>query len=195
MPILQLIDYIPGQPVPAGKAAVDAPNHRIVLSPDDIPAEGATLEITIVTVFVRASATNLEVAAQIAEAERNGSDGIIELLIKDESIVTLEAAAQRAASELALKSQPNFTVNIDTRVSGFDADQQLPFIDPVAGINVLLIIQSVASNLEATVGFDDEFRHSITASIYLLSLEKILASAFSLSTLPPRTRLTQIEAQ
>src|ERR1043166_10009907 len=147
MQVLQLIEYVPGQPVPKGYAAVDAPNHRIILSLDDIPAEGATLEITTVTLFVRASATNDIVAAQIAAAERNGSDGIIELLIKDESIVTLEAAALRAANELALKCQPNITVNIDTRVNGFRPGQQMRFIDAVAGLNQLLLIQSFPANL------------------------------------------------
>src|SRR5437588_1091164 len=86
--LLELIAYKPGMLVPAGKAALDGPNNRIVLSQDDLAAlvNGGTLQITILTVFARATATNKAVADAFAASERGASDGIQTLLIKRDDL-------------------------------------------------------------------------------------------------------------
>lgn len=184
-------EFLPGTPTSLGFAAVDAANHRIVLNEGDIPPQGALLEIDVATVFVRAQATDTETAALIAAAENNGSDGIIELLIKDDSIVDRGAANLRAYNELRLKIQSNISLSFDTKQDGWDIGQQFRFVDERANpqINQFLTVQTISQKLTATVGNQDFFQYSIQASPYVVDSDILLTKAIQNFLLPPKTPL------
>src|ERR1043166_1838206 len=171
--LLELIAYKPGMVVPAGKAALDGPNNRIVLCQDDVAAlvNGGTLQITILTVFARATATNIAIANAFATSERGASDGIQTLLIKRDDLDTVSDCQLAAEAELALRTQPQITLNFQVRspYDGWDAGQTIRFINSAENINILLDIQSVEETLEFTLaGEYDEYLYNVSAAPYIV---------------------------
>lgn len=197
MPVfsLDLVPYIVGFPPDPGSAAVDIENNRVILNQEDIPPDGATLEITVLTTFIRASALDSAKAAQIAAAEKNSSDGIIELLLKDESIIEKGVAVNKAVSELRMKSQPNITLTFETEQDGYKEGDVFVFIDTVSvpPINILLTIQTVSQTFQETINNVDKFKYNITASPYIIDPDYTESKLIQRFLNPIKGRLAKIE--
>ncbi len=193
--VLQLFEFDPKDltPIPTGFAAVDIPNHEIRISEDDVPTDnGGRLELTVLTIFVKASATDTALVGILATALQGASDGIAEVVLNDETIITNYSATLKAASELQFRTQSNFQLSFSTKINGFEPGQQLRFIDEVAGINILLIVQSVNSTLIGTVNAVDEFKHDIVAAPYIIDTMGLIARTIELSTFPRRKNGVEI---
>lgn len=194
---LDLVSFVPGELTTPGQAQVDAANHRVVLAQDDIPVDGGTLEITVLTVFVRGSATDTAKAAQIADAELNSSNGIIELLIRDESIIDRGSAINRAVSELRMKSQQSISVTFTTRQDGWDVGQVFRFVDSRATppIDVLLTVQQLTQKFIQTTNLIDEFEYNITAAPFIIDPDTNLSRLIERFYNPVKARLALIETE
>jgi len=184
--ILTKTTHTPGVATAPGFAAIDKGNKRVVLAQADLPPQGATLRITTITLFIRASAVNTQAASLIAAAEKNGSTGRIVFLVNDQNITSIAAAQARANSELVLKSQANASVNIVTRLDGFKAKDKIRFIDEIAEIDFKLQIMNINRTLETTDPTikRDNWVYTLAASLYTTEVQKLLALAVRLSTNP-----------
>lgn len=194
---LELFPYIPGfQPDP-GTCFVDIDNHRVILNENDLPPDGGTVEITVITTFIRGSAFDSAKAAQIAAAEKNSSDGVIELLLKDESIIERGAAINKAVSELRMKSQPNISLSFETRQNGWEPGQVFVFVDSVANppINILLTVQQVTQTFVQTTNGIDEFKYNITAAPYIIDPDYNESKLIQRFLNPIKARLALIETE
>lgn len=181
-------------PIPQGQAHIDSPNLQVHISPNDVPsANGGRIEILTVTLFVRGSATHTPTQNLFAQASLGFSDGIFQLLISDESVLSNFQADLRAASELALKVIPQYQLSFTTRIDGFLPGQKIRFIDINARIDVILTIQTVTSTLIGTTGLIDEFLHNITAAPYIIDPLTLYANSISLSSIPINPRSTVIQ--
>ena len=194
---LELVPFTPGLSAEVGTAMVDIENHRVVLNENDIPPDGGTIEITVVTTFVRGSALDSAKASQIAEAEKNSSDGIIELLLKDESIIERGSAINKAVSELRMKSQANISLTFETKQNGWQPGQIFVFIDSVSSppINVLLTVQQITQTFIQTTNQIDEFKYNITAAPYIIDPDYNESKLIQRYLNPIKARLALIETE
>lgn len=189
------IPYDPSASTPAGKVANDAPNHRIVFSPNDVPGNVAQIvRITTTTVYIRASAVDTATRDQLADAFRN--DGLFTKKLSDESVIDQYGANLRAAAGLVEFCQVLYTVVFEVRSTSdiWRKGQQLRVIDTgySPNLSVVLTIQSAPARWVGAVGGLDEFVFSCTASNRPLDLKQLLARSVRLSYFPQRARLTQI---
>jgi hypothetical protein len=193
--ILTRANHIPGVATIPGEVGVDKNNQRLVLAADDLPSQGATLRVTTLTFFVRASAVNEAAANALALIEKNGSTGRIVLLINDQNIDSNELALKRAQSELAIKSQANAQLNFQTRLDGFKVRDKLRFIDDLAELDFRLQLQTINRTLEYTEPATnrDNWLYDISAALYTSEITKLIALAVRLSTNPQQPLKVRIQ--
>ena len=118
-------------------------NNKVVEN-DVEPTIKANEEISITYKFKIPVLVRVEDAASISEvAAVEGSDGIYEAIIVDESINDLDAARDRAKAEIARFSRPLFTGSFETFVSGWRAGQLITINLASRGVNLSLIVISV----------------------------------------------------
>ena len=116
----------------------------------------------------------VEDAASISEvAAIEGSDGVYEAIIVDESINNLDAARDRAKAEIARFSRPLFTGSFETFISGWRAGQLITINLASRGVSLALIVISVTlKSLGNGVAFYDVKFGSLSFALedFLLNL-------------------------
>lgn len=158
MKVLTIVDFINGTPVASGFLGNDKAAREFVLSMEDLAdpdvnANGAVLIVDANTKFIKATADNTDSQLRFSNALLGIIDGVVEMIIRNQEILTIEQAQATADSELARISQIQYTHEFPTRVEGFKPGQQYMYINANVGLSILFTIESVTAKYES---FDDE---------------------------------------
>jgi hypothetical protein len=102
-------------------------------------------EIRVTYVGLRKLFVKVDDSTEIAirQAIENGTSGIYDRLVTDDSITTSAQIIEYAESQLEILAQEVDTVTFDTEVQGLEAGMILPIDKPLYGINGDFLIESV----------------------------------------------------
>lgn len=142
----------PANPVPADDSNIAVFRRtenppRIYVSAKDVP-KGSIINLLHLTNYVYFQLPDPTAIAQIMAAEKNASDGKIEYLIIDESIVSQSAAIQRATSAKMTLGVKPLTVDFSTYIKGWKSGQQFTYINSARDIRAVLTVQEVSKTLK-----------------------------------------------
>ena len=119
------------------------PNNK-VLENDAEPVLGPNKDLIVEYKFKIPILVQVEDAASISEvAAVEGSDGVYEAIIVDDSIETLVGARERAQAEINRFSRLIFKGSFETHVDGFKQGQLLTVSFPEKGLSVQGLVERV----------------------------------------------------
>lgn len=191
---LEYLDPSNTDPIAQGFCSVDGPNYSVRISSDDIPTNnGGYLELGVVTVFARGTATDIALQNIFADIEQGISDGIFQSVINNPSITSNFLCDLAAAAQLNQLTIPQYGLDFVTRLDGFEVGDDIRFLDEPGNIDVDLIVQTIDMLLVGTENLYDEFKYTINASPYIIDPQANNARLIQLSNLPIRVPNAKIQ--
>lgn len=145
------------------QAAIDIEGRQVVLKdpPKTTLPKGGYIEINQIIEAAYGQATNEDKAAQIAAALLGATDGIRELVEKDESIGTSDEAQQRATGKVAEVSKDQIGCRFQTDQYGFEPGQIQEIIDADMSIDVMLFLGNLAFDIQNAVGGAAKIKYTV----------------------------------
>lgn len=137
--------------------AVDQSNRLVILrlQPKDITllsTNGGQLQINQFVDYPYGEYTNLGVASQIQAAMGGAGDGVIQLLIQDNTITETVLAQSKAESVGAQKTKTQYTLTFETNDLTWKVGAIARLIDADLGVDEYLTVQQINWKFE---GIDD----------------------------------------
>lgn len=147
-------------------AAVDILNKQVILKDNpkvNLP-QGGRLEITQRIDYSYGQETNEDVVALLQSAFYGVTDGIRELVIKDESIPDSDLAHTRAVNELDKVDDRPYTLSFETTTGGWQVGQVIRLTDTVASVDVYLMVTNLNIRIDNSSVTDTAITTQVTAS-------------------------------